>query len=417
MKILFISPYIPYPPITGGKVRVLNLLDNLKDKHQIILLCLLKSPKELRDIPMVEKYAYKVVPVLRRKAWSLTNLLRASFTRYPFLTVVNNFSKETEQSILKIMREEKPDILHAETFYMSQSILSVKSQIKAPMLLSKVDVEAQVYFRNARTIKNPLLKLIGFWDAHKMIGYEVDVCRYFDYITCASDVDRKLLERYFRKRGIKKSIDLLPNGVDVSYYHPGRSSNKFKSPTVIFVGNFRYFANTDAAFYFVKNSWDIVKEVIPEARLLVVGPRLTKGIQSLLSDDVVKLKRDDIEVTGFVSEDKKLEFLERSWVSVAPIRIGSGTKLKILEAMSMGLPVVATPIGIEGIDAVDGESVLVSDDPKAFAQFVIRLLKSSEERSKIGQAGRDLVEKLYDWKMIAKRLDKIYLALGNHGEN
>ncbi len=409
MKVLLISPYIPYPPITGGKVRVYNFLKKLSQNHEIVLICLLKNTEEFKDVKVLEKQGFKIYPVLRRKAWSVQNLFRTLFTKYSFLTVVNNFSKETEDLILEVIKKEKPDLIHLETFYMAQSLLAVRDKIKIPIMLAKVDVEAQVYFRNAQQKKNPLLKLMGYIDAKKMLNYEVQVCQYFDKVTFASEVDRKLLTASLSKRKIKVATDLIPNGVDTNHYHPIKVK-KYQKPTIVFLGNFRYFANTDAAFYFVKNIWPLITAEI-DAHLYIVGPLLPKGIQRLLSNDVAKLNGGNITVSGFVEEDLKKEILSKSWLSVAPIRIGSGTKLKILESMAIGTPVVATPVGIEGIKAVDGESVLIGESPKQVADKVIKLLKDKPLRRKISKNARLLMESSYEWGVISDKLDGIYQEL------
>ena len=409
MKVLLISPYIPYPPITGGKVRVYNFLKKLSKKHEIVLICLLKNTDEFKDVKILEKQGFKIYPVLRRKAWSAQNLVRTLLTKYSFLTVVNNFSSETENLILEVIKKEKPDLIHLETFYMAQSLLAVRDKIKIPILLAKVDVEAQVYFRNAQQKKNPLLKLVGYIDARKMLNYEVQVCQYFDKVTFASEIDRILLTSYLKKRKISVATDLIPNGVDTKHYVPTKTK-KYSKPTVVFLGNFRYFANTDAAFFFVKNIWPLVTSQI-DAQLYIVGPLLPKGIQRLLSNDVAKLNSENITVTGFVEEDIKKEILTKSWLSVAPIRIGSGTKLKILESMAIGTPVVATPVGIEGIEAINNNSVLVGDTPQQVANMVVKLLKDKPLREKVSKNARKLVENVYEWEVIGNKLDGIYRDL------
>lgn len=409
MKILLISPYIPYPPITGGKVRVLNFLKNMYGKHEVVLLCLLKSKKEFDDIEEVRKYCSKVIPVLRRDAWSLKNLLRTVTSRYPFLTVVNNFSPETEEAILQAVAEEKPDVVHLETFYMAQSLLAVKSKIGVPVILSKVDVEAQVYFRNAKVkgIFNPL-KYIGYFDAWKMLRYEIEVCEHFDAITAASKVDRELLNKELQKRGVEKKISIIPNGVDCGHFKRNPNIAKTLEPSVIFVGNFRYFANTDAAFYFYSKIWFLVKKEVPKAKLYIIGPRLGEGIQRVLSGDVGSLAGEDVVVTDYVPEEEKLDYLNKSWACIAPLRVGSGTKLKILESMAMGLAVVATNVGIEGIDVKNNESVFIRDDPRQFADSLVSLLKNESLRTSVGQKARLVMEKQYDWIKISEKLIDVY---------
>lgn len=407
MKILLISPYLPIPPIGGLNVRILNLLKNLHGKHQIILICFIRSEEEKRHIREVEAITYKVIPVFRRNAWTIQNLLMAAFSRYPFLTVVNNFSKETQDAIKKVMEEEKPDIVHMETFFLAQSVLAVKKYINVPLFLVKNNIEYRVYARNARSQINPILKLLGYYDAWKMRRYEIEVAKQVDVLGYVSEVDRAWLTMKLHEQAVEKPTYLVPNGVDTQYF--SRSGEKDGWPSLIFgITNFRYFANIDAAFYFYKKIWPLVKQKIPAVVWYVVGKKLSPGLQMLFSNDVNKITGSGIMVTGAVSEEEKMHYLSKSWVFIAPLRVGSGTKLKILEAMSMELPVVTTSVGIEGIEAHDGQEFLLADTPEEFVNKVNALLNDGALRSRIGKGAQNLVKRQYDWRVITKGLERTY---------
>ncbi len=407
MKILLISPYLPIPPVGGLNVRVLNFLKNLHGKHDVILLCFIRSDEERQYIKEVEKFTYRVIPVLRRPAWTIRNLLLAGFSRYPFLTVVNNFNHETEQAIRTVIKEENPDLIHLETFFMAQSVLAVKDIIKVPLFLVKNNIESRVYVRNAKTRINPFIKLIGFYDAWKMYKYEIEVAKRVDVLGYVSEVDRDWLTKRLKKDGVAKPTYLVPNGVDTQYFL--RQGEKDDVPSLIFgITNFRYFANIDAAFYFYGKVWEQVKSRVKNATWYVVGRKLSPGLQMFFSNDVGKIKGNGIVITGSVSEQEKLAYLSRAWVFVAPLRVGSGTKLKILEAMSMELPVVTTSVGIEGIDAISGKEFLLADTPLVFAESVVKLLEDEQYRKTVGKAARALVVSKYDWRIITDNLAKIY---------
>jgi len=189
---------------------------------------------------------------------------------------------------------------------------------------------------------------------------------------------------------------VIPNGVDIQKYQPLPAENA--SPVLLFIGNMGYPPCVDAVLYFCREIFPRIRSVLSAAELWIVGrdPR----------PEVLQLNGDGVHVTGRV--DDVIPYYQQSAVCVVPLRAGGGTRLKILEAMALGRPVVSTTIGCEGLDVVDGEHLLIADNPKQFAEKTVRLLTDRQLYQHISTNGRQLVEARYDWDKIAGRLMEVY---------
>ena len=174
---------------------------------------------------------------------------------------------------------------------------------------------------------------------------------------------------------------------------------------MLFTGTIRYFPNKDAVLYFYNEIFPLIKRAIPEVKFYVVGNQPPKNVIKLASSG-------DVVVTGRVEDVRP--YFDKSAVFVCPLRSGSGMQAKILEAMAMGVPVVTTSLGFEALDAVAGRDILVADDPKRFAEEVIRLVKDRDLRQYIAQNARKLVEEKYDWSSIVERLEAVYESIKPH---
>jgi len=397
MKILFICPYTPFPLTDGGKTRVFNIIKRLSLKHDISLICYIKSEKDRAGIPELSKYCEKVIPVLRRPVWSPVNLMITLFTRYPFSYVVNGFSKAMEKFILQELEAEKYDLIHVENYFMSHPVIRAlkRHELRIPKLLAVQNIEYLVYERYSNVEWNIIKKLLLFIDARKTKKIERGSWGYYDLCIFASAIDMGHFKRYYP---YNKSA-VIGNGVDVDFYKPsGVSADEC---SMAFLGNFRYIANVDAINYFMRDIMPLVVKKNAGATLRIIGndPLLKAS----------KLLGPGIYVTGYVEDVR--EELKRAQVFIAPIRIGSGTKLKILEAMAMGMPVVGTTVAFEGLDVKDGQDAFIEDEPERFAGRVVDLLADPSLRRKIGSNARRVVESKYDWNNIAIKLNEYYNEL------
>jgi glycosyltransferase involved in cell wall biosynthesis len=239
----------------------------------------------------------------------------------------------------------------------------------------------------------------SFVQWQRLRRYEAQVCRAADQVLAVSDVDAAMLQELVP--GL--DVTVVPNGVDTLTYRPEFTGLEPRMPekALVFTGTMDFRPNVDAVLWFARQVLPRVRTEMPGVRFFVVGQRPHRRLDSLQSDPAITL-------TGWVRDPRP--YIAQAAVYVAPLRIGGGTRLKLLEAMAMGKPVVATSLGAEGYPVTDGRELLLADTPEDFATTVLGLLRAPERRAQLGQAGRRFVEQQYDWRAIVPRLEAVYAA-------
>lgn len=394
MKILMLTPYLPYPLFSGGQIRTYNLLKNLANKHEITLFSFIREEEEKKYTSELEKYCFEVVVFKRRPAWDFRNILLAGFTPFPFVMIATYLSLSFREAVAKELKSSSYDLIHAEPFYMMPNIPSTK----IPTLLVEQTIEYLVYKKYVDDFPYKLLKPFMYFDILKLKFWEEYYWRKATSLVTMSEEDKKIM----RQAVPGKTIDIVANGVDIEFF----AKTKIKRPsvpTVLFVGNFKWLPNKDAAKFLTFKIWPKIKKVIPQAKLWIVGKNPTPEILSLG-------QQKDVIVEGRIEDIR--EAFGKASVLLAPIRNGRGTKYKVLEAMAAKLPVVSTPLGIEGIEAKDKKEVLVASNAADLAKQTIKILKTPQLGKEIAASAFLLIKKKYNWKLIASHLDKIYRKLG-----
>ncbi len=393
MKVLMLTPYLPYPLLTGGQTRSYNLIKRLSALgHEIILLSLVKSSKERAYLQELERFC-KEVHVFDRseKPWTLNNILRTGFSFYPFL-VVRNWAKEEKTAILEMITKEKFDLIHAETFYVMPHI----PETKIPILLVEQTIEHLVYQHFAGRFKIPFLKLLLYIDVWKLKYWELRYWKKAQKVVAMSEEDRKKM----LSEVSSLDVDIVPNGVDSKYFGL-KVASRSKEPVVLYLGNFTWLQNREAVEILVKKVWPKIKFKLPNAKLWIIGKDARDFFNNLVSKDVVVDEVDDVR-----------KVYQRAWVLVAPIYGGGGTRYKNFEAFASGLPVVTTSIGIRGTEATDGVEVIIRDNPLDIASSAVNLLTDKTLYKRISENARNMVKQKYDWDPIAQKLSNIYEDLG-----
>lgn len=390
MKVLMLTPYLPYPLVSGGQIRTYNLLKHLSKNHDITLFALIKEEKEREHLKELKKYCRKIKLFKRtEKPWAPRNVILAALTPYPFL-VTRNWPLTMKKTVRKELAMDTYDIIHAETFYMMPNI----PPTNIPTILAEQTIEYlgyQDYTKQANPLIRPLLAI----DVAKIKYWE----RYYwgkaDKLITMSQEDKEFIEQELHTN---LNISIVANGVDLEYFAKTKK-NLPQAPTVLFVGTFKWLPNKEAVDFIVEKIWPQVVKKLPQARLKIVGFSPTEKIKGYGKDS-------SIDVLGGIPDIR--DAFATSHMLLAPIRSGKGTRFKVLEAMVTGTPVVATNLAVEGIAVRPGVNVLTADTASDLADRTVRVLKDEKLRKELAREGQKVIQEHYSWDIIAGHLDEVY---------
>jgi glycosyltransferase involved in cell wall biosynthesis len=259
-------------------------------------------------------------------------------------------------------------------------------------VLFEHNVEAEIFERHAQTDEGWIRRRFMGYQAAKMRRFEGWAGREFTRVVAVSERDRD----QYRQRYGWTHVDVIDTAVDIDYYRPVECEKQAAS--VVFVGSLDWLPNVDGLQWFVTESWPLVMRAEPQARLRLVGRNPPPEIKRLA-------EYPGVEVVGSVPDTRP--WLSESEVSIVPLRIGGGTRLKVFEAMAMGLPVVSTPLGAEGLQVRSEEHLLLAEGAEQVAQAVLRLLRSPELRVALGRAARNLVTTSFSSESVARQFEAV----------
>lgn len=396
MKILMLTPYLPYPLLSGGQIRTYNLLKQLAKRHQITLFALIKEDSEKQYISELEQYCAKVRVFKRsKKPFTVTNILRTAFSSFPFL-VIRNYVTETIPALKKELATGNYDLIHAETFYMMPHIPATT----IPIILVEQTIEYLGYESFAEKIRlpvlKPLLKPLLSLDIRKIKRWEHFYWQTCDKLIAMSEEDKKFLQSQVDH---PTKVAVVSNGVDTAWF-TAKKKNLPSYPTVLSVGTFKWLPNVEAVQFLVEKVWPLIKKKLPDTKLWIVGNAPTKEVMNYQEKDT------SITVTGGIPDIR--DAFNGAHVLAAPVFSGKGTRYKVLEAMASRTPIVATSTAVEGLGVEDGKHVLIADTAPAMANQIVKLLTDTKLQDKLAVDSHDYVTQHFDWKPIAHQLDAIY---------
>ncbi len=409
MQILFLAPYPPYPPRSGGALRVYNLLSGLAAQHSVT--CLTFAPDDAAVAALEPLHACcRVITVqgpptrsLHRRAWTtLTSPL-------PDMALRNTAPAYTS-ALRRLLADQPFDIVLAASIEMAPYGLTIDARppagAKPRLILDEFNAEYVLQRRAAQTdlslpINSPRALMRGIYSLvqwRKLAAYERRLLRTYDQVLVVSAEDQRALQRL----DPAAHPPIIPNGVDTHYFQPPASPARSQPPTLVFTGSLDFRPNIDAVTWFARHGLPLVRAQQPEARFVVVGRKPAPAVQAL-HDGVA------VEVVGEVTDVRP--FIAAAAVYLVPMRIGGGVRLKLLEALAMQAPIVSTSMGAEGVEALHaGKQLLLADTPAAFAQAILHLLDDPALGQRLGVAGRTFVQAHYDWQVIVPRLEAVLAA-------
>ncbi|MCD8507103.1 glycosyltransferase family 4 protein [Candidatus Woesebacteria bacterium] len=394
MRIFMLTPYLPYPLLSGGQVRTYNLLKKISEEHDVTLFSLIKHEDEKQYLPELEKYCRKVRVFKRTsKPWHPRNILLAGLTPYPFV-VTRNMVMSVKAAIAQELSSEEYDLIHVETFYMMPNI----PETSIPTLLVEQTIEYLGYekFSQKITKQYPFLRPILNIDIAKIKYWEKQYWQSCDQLITVSEDDRDFIEEVMPNL---ENIAVVSNGVDIQFFEEKKKQLN-EHPTVLFVGTFNWLPNVEAVEFLVEEVWPRIRQAMPEVHLRIAGASPTTKIRKYSEND------DHITVTGRVP-DIRDEYAQAN-VLLAPVFSGKGTRYKVLEAMATRTPVIGTGIALEGIGAEPDKEFLLADTAQEMADQTVRLLQDKKLQQKLGAAGKKFVEQHFGWESISEELLDIY---------
>lgn len=391
-----LTPYVPYPPSSGGQIRTLNLLKYLAKNHKITLVSLYKNDDEKKYISHLKKYCERIYLCKRsEKPWAINNIFRAVFSILPFL-IIRNYSPQAKEIIKQLLEENSFDVIHAETFYIMPHI----PQTRIPIFLLEQTIEYEVYqhFISALPV---FLKFFFYFDILKLKYWERYYWRKAFLVGTVSESDKRLISKI--EPGIHPVV--VPNGAGDELIAYKLTKKDLTRPVALFLGNFSWLQNTEAANFLIQKIYPKLIASIPHLRLIIAGQKAQNKIKipRNTSISIVDIKSDDIRLV------KKM--YESSTLFVGPIFGPGGTRLKILAAMATGLPVIATKTGLAGLLIKDTYNVLVAETPDDFVIKIQEVLSDEKLYENLRTNAHQLVNEIYNWKKIAQKLEIVYARI------
>ena len=398
MKLLWVKAGGLLPPDMGGKIRSYHILKQLARRHQITLFSFYPQhpdDQHLRGNGFFAKIVPVPLPLPPHR--SLAEYLRAArlMAAGRPVTIEKFLSPEVRRRYAELIASSAFDVIVCD-FLVPGALMHWHTP--PPTILFTHNVEAQVWQRHYKVASNPFVKTAAWLEARALATAERRYVQAADHVLAVSENDRAFFFQYVEP----DRVSVVPTGVDTEYFQPSAQSEQ--PDTMVFTGTMDWLPNEDGVAYFAGKILPLIHREIPQAVFCVVGRRPPRRITALASANVV--------VTGTVEDIRP--YLAKAAVCVVPLRSGSGTRIKIFEAMAMGKAVVSTTVGAEGLPVRHAENIILADTPADFARQVVHLLRDSQRRAQLGQAARQFVEENCGWPAAAAHFDQI-LARVVHG--
>ncbi len=381
-RLLFLSPRIPYPLDTGGKIRTYHILRLLSQNHRVDVLSFFFSEQDkVAAKKLEERLDIRCYGVSRGE--NFFSIIANALLRDHPISYQRYISSDFVSLFTRLLKDNRYPIIHCDHLHMGQYVEILReASPHSYVRLDEHNVEYVIADRASRRDPSLFRRLLLMREKTLIKALERDVCRKVDEVWVVSEEDRTILLEEFGVDAI-----VVPNGVDLEFFEYRPYTGEEKG--IVFIGSMDWFPNEDAVLYFVKEIWPLVSRRIPEISLYIVGRNPSSRILALSGDKVV--------VTGSVADVRP--YLYDSILSIVPLRIGGGSRLKILESMSAGRVVVSTSLGAEGIGYNNGSNILIEDSPSGFAGAIERLYHDIELRKEIAESARRLVEERYSWRL------------------
>lgn len=410
MHILFLTQIIPYPPDAGPKVKTWHVLRYLAGLGHKISLASFVRPEEQPYLEAVRQVcsSLHVVPIRRSRLADAGYFLRSQLTGRPFL-IERDDLHPMRALVQKLVQTEAVDVIHADQLTMAQFALPPAGADASRWPVAVFDAHNAVWTIGSRLTQTMpwFMRPLVAMETRRVKQYEGMLIHTLDHTLAVTELDRDALLQAaseFRPNGAlnPSKISVIPIAVDAAALPPVRRTPG--SQNVLTLGTLHYPPNADGIRWFLNEVFPLIRRQVPGVTLTIVGKNPPQDFLQIAAREP-----EAVRVTGYVPD--LTPYLEQAGVMVVPVRAGGGMRVRILEALSRGLPVVTTTVGLEGIEARPGYHVLVEDTEDQFAKAVVQLLQDPSLQEKLSQNGRRLIEERYDWQVVLGRLEAIYAKL------
>ena len=393
MRVLWVKGGGLVPPDVGQRIRSYHLLRELAKRHQITLFTFYTS-HDHDEHGTLERMFERVVTVpldipMRRSPREYLNFIRQLLSPLPY-SISKYCLPEVSRALRKLTTDESYDVVVCD--FILPAVV-IPWDLPCPKVIFTHNVETEIWRRHVQVGGNPLWKLVALREYRTMANYEKRYLSLADHVLAVSEVDRQSLSSMV---DVDK-LSVIPTGVDVEYFSP--SGDVPPPDSLVFTGAMDWIPNQEGMLYFMKQILPLVRNEIPGTTLSIVGRSPSEKLR-------VTAREVGVEVTGRVDDIRP--YVRKAAVYVVPLRVGSGTRLKIFEAMAMGKAVVSTTLGAEGLPITNGENIVLADTPEEFARRVSQLLRDPAERARLGAAARQLVERHYSWATVSLHFDEVF---------
>jgi sugar transferase (PEP-CTERM/EpsH1 system associated) len=396
VKLLVIDEEFPYPLNTGKRIRTFNLVRELSRAHAVSYLAYGDATSEAAGFLRDNNINTFAVPAPDRRQSGIRfylKLLANLFSKYPYI-VTSHYTSAFQSKLNELVEQEKFDLIICEWTPYAQFIKAITGSRK---VIVAHNIESTIWERYERNESNPLKKFYIGIQYRKVLAFERACFAWADGATAVTQQEAKTIKSF----GTPYQPAVIDNGVDTEYFAPRQT--EIDPNSLVFTGSMDWRPNQDAAIFFATEILPLLKKEQPEIQAVFVGRNPPKQIVDLG-------KIDGIAITGTVDDVR--DYIASASVYIVPLRIGGGSRLKILEAMAMQKPVVSTSVGAEGLEVTDGKDILLVDGPEKFAQTVLTCMRDEALSARIAESGRQLVLDRYRWQQLGKKFSDYLQEIG-----
>jgi sugar transferase (PEP-CTERM/EpsH1 system associated) len=397
VRILLLSPRQCWPARSGAKLREYHFARALAKRGPLTYLHFTDpgaEPLTRKDLPFCED----VIAIPKPSAYGPGKLVQGVLGRWP-LPILNYTSEEMSAAVDRLTASQAYDLIHLDSIHMIRygEAIAQRGRSPAKIVYNWHNIESEAMRRFSDTVSSPAKRWYARLTASKLAALEREILQNaFGHVVCSAREREEL-----RRIAPAARIAVIENGVDVAgFSHSGAGASR-QNHKIVFVGLMDYYPNVEAATSFTQRIWPVLRRQFPELNLWIVGANPSPAVLQLSS-------LEGVTVTGTVPDVRP--YYHDALAAIVPLRTGGGTRLKILEAMAAGVPVVSTPLGAEGLTVTPGENILLADpdDAETWLNHLAHLIESETGRAALSAAGLELVRGSYDWEILGRKLCDTY---------